>query len=141
MESQGTRYGYAVRIEPGEEIIATLAEFAGRVGVRAGEISGIGAGADFELGFFVPATREYVRRTFPGDYEITSLMGNLSELEGRPYPHCHVVIGGQDFVAWTGHLFRGVVTITCEVQIVTDPGVIRRISRPDLGVNPISLGG
>src|SRR5215471_3267031 len=103
MESQGTRYGYAVRIEPGEEIIATLAEFAARVGVRAGEISGIGAGKDFELGFFVPSTRQYIRRTFHEDCEITCLMGNFSELEGKPYPHCHIVIGGEDFVPWTGH--------------------------------------
>lgn len=141
MESQGTRYGYAVKIERGEEIIATLSEFAARVGIRAGALSGLGAAGDLELGYFVRPTKQYVRRTFDREYEIGALIGNFSELEGRPYPHCHVVIGGDDFVAYTGHLFRGVVTVTCEVQIVTDPGVLRRVTRPDLGFNPLSLGG
>jgi predicted DNA-binding protein with PD1-like motif len=40
-------------------------------------------------------------------------------------------------VAYTGHLFRGVVTVTCELQVVTDPGVLARSARPDLGFNPL----
>lgn len=139
MQSQRTAYGWAVKIEPGEEIVTSLTAFAARHGVRAGLLSGLGAVGEAELGFFIPSTHEYVRRVFPGDHEIGSLTGNFSELEGRPFPHCHVVIAGADFVAHTGHLFRGVVTVTCEVQIVTDPGVMRRVTRPDLGFNPLEL--
>ena len=139
MQSQRTVYGWALKIEPGEEIITCLSAFAARRGVRAGLISGLGAVGETELGFFIPSTHEYVRRVFTGDHEIGSLTGNFSELEGRPFPHCHVVIAGVDFVAYTGHLFRGVVTVTCEVQIVTDPRVLRRVSRPDLGFNPLEL--
>ena len=140
MESQGTRYGYVVRIDRGEEIIATLRSFAETAGLRAGLISGLGAAADLELGYFVRTTGQYVTRSIPGECEIGSLTGNFSELEGRPFPHCHVVIAGEDFIAHTGHLFKGVVTVTCEVQIVTDPGVVRRVKRPDLGFNPLDLG-
>ena len=140
MESQGTRYGHALKIERGEEIIATLGEFAARAGVRSGALSGIGVAADLELGFFDPARREYVRRVFDQDHEIVGLMGNISEFEGRPYPHCHIVISGPDFIAHAGHLFRGRVTVTCEIQIVTDPGVLRRLPSPELGINEMSLG-
>ena len=84
-------------------------------------------------------TGAYVRRTFVGEHEIGMLTGNFSELDGVPFPHCHVVIAGEDFVAYTGHLFRGVVTVTCEIQIITDPRVFRRIRRPDLGFNPLVL--
>ena len=139
MQSQRTEYGWALKVESGEEIVAALRAFAGARRVRAGLISGIGAVGETELGFFVPATREYVRRVFTGDHEIGVLTGNFSELEGQPFPHCHVVIAGEDFVAHAGHLFRGVVTVTCEVQIVTDPGVLRRIPRLDLGFNPLEL--
>ncbi len=140
MEFQGTRYGYALKIEPGEEIVATLQAFAAAHRIRAGFISGLGAVGETELGFFIPATRDYARRVFTGDHEIGSLTGNLSELDGQPFPHCHIVIAGEDFVAHTGHLFRGVVTVTCEVQIITDPGVLRRLRRADLGFNPLVLG-
>lgn len=139
MQSQRTAYGWAVKIEPGEEIITRLTSFGVRHGVTAGIILGLGAVGETELGFFVPATREYVRRVFTGDHEIGALTGNFSRLEGRPFPHCHVVIAGPDFVAHTGHLFRGVVTVTCEVQIITDSRVLVRLVRRDLGFNPLDL--
>ncbi len=137
MRYQRTRYGYAVRIDTGEEIVASLTEFAKREGVRAGLISGLGAVGEVELGFFVRATGQYLRRTFTGEHEIGSLTGNFSELDGEPFPHCHILIAGEDLVGHTGHLFRGVVTVTCEVQVVSDAGVLRRTRRPDLGFNPL----
>lgn len=141
MQSRRTRYGYALRIDSGEEIVATLKAFAIAHDVRAGLISGLGAVGETDLGFFVRTSGEYVTRTFSGEHEIGVLTGNFSELEGEPFPHCHAVIAGEDFVAHTGHLFRGIVSVTCEVQVVTDPEALRRVRRPDLGFNPLELGG
>ena len=141
MQHQRTRYGYALKLENGEEIVGSLARFAADQSVRAGMISGLGAVGDTELGFFVRSTGEYVRRTFTGEHEIGALTGNFSDLDGKPFPHCHVMIAGDDFVAHTGHLFSGVVTVTCEIQIVSDPGILRRLSRPELGFHPLDLKG
>lgn len=141
MQHQPTRYGYALRLDQGEEIFQSLAAFAADRGVRSGMISGLGAVGETELGFFVRATRSYVRRRFTGEYEIGSLVGNLSELDGRPFPHCHLMIAGQDFVAHAGHLFSAIVSVTAEIQIVSDPGVLRRVLQPERGFNPLELGG
>jgi predicted DNA-binding protein with PD1-like motif len=140
MRLQRTRYGYVLRLDPGEEIVAALRSFAAAQNVRSGLISGLGAVGETELGFFVRGTGQYVTRTFSGEHEIGSLTGNFSELDGEAFPHCHIVIAGEDFVAHTGHLFRGVVTVTCEVQVITDPDALRRARRPDLGFNPIEPG-
>jgi predicted DNA-binding protein with PD1-like motif len=126
-----------VRLEIGEEIIGSLTEYARRAGVRCGGLTGIGACAEAELGFFHPERREYSRRAFPGDHEIVALTGNFSELDGGPFPHCHIVLGDAAFACHAGHLFRAVVTVTAEIQVVTDPGVLRRARRPDLGFNPL----
>jgi predicted DNA-binding protein with PD1-like motif len=139
MERQRTRYGYVLRLERGEEILETLNQFAASENIRTGLVSAIGAAEAIELGFFILGTREYVRRVFEGEYEIAPLAGNFSELDGAPFLHAHVTISGADFAAYAGHLFRGVVTATCEVQVVTDPGVTLRTRRPDLGFNPIRL--
>jgi len=136
---QSTRYGFVVRLDPGEEIVDSLRAFALARGIRAGALSGIGAAGPCELGYFIPGTHEYVRREFPGEYEIGSLTGNWSEFDGEPFPHCHAVLGGDDFVAYTGHLFRAIVTVTCEIHVITDPGIVRRTRRPDLGFNPLDL--
>ncbi len=139
MQQQKTTYGWALRIDSGEDVWESLRAFGEREGVRAGLISGLGAVGECELGFFRRSDGVYVRRTFTGEHEIGVLTGNFSELDGRPFPHCHIVIAGEDFVAHTGHLFRAVVTVTCEVQVVTAPGVLRRATRPDLGFNPLEL--
>ncbi len=140
MQSRRTAYGYALRLDPGEDIIASLKAFAADHGVRAGLISALGAVGETELGFFDQASRRYLTRTFTGEHEIGALTGNFSELDGQPHPHCHIVIAGTDFVAHTGHLFRGIVSLTCEVQVVTDPGALRRVRRDDLGINTWDLG-
>jgi hypothetical protein len=140
VEYQRTRYGYALRLDSGEDVVLSIASFAEKEGVRAALLSGLGSVGDPELGYFVRATRNYVRRRFAGEWEIGSITGNLSELDGRPFPHCHVVIGDADFTSHTGHLFAGRVTVTCEIQVVTDPGVLRRARREDLGFNPLELG-
>jgi len=126
-----------MRLDAGEEIVGSLAAFAAERGIRAGAFSGIGAAGDLELGYFIRGTGTYVRRAFEGEYEIGALTGNFSELDGRPFPHCHVVLGDDAFAAYTGHLFRGTVTVTCEIHVVTDPDTLRRVPRPDLGFNPL----
>jgi predicted DNA-binding protein with PD1-like motif len=138
MEHRRTRYGYVLRLDAGEEVIAALKDFAARENVKAGMISGIGAVGDVELGYFVRATRDYVRRRLAGDWEILSLTGNFSDLEGEAFPHCHVTLGGEDFATQGGHLFSGSVTVTCEIQVFTDPDPIRRLRRPDLGFHPLA---
>lgn len=141
MQTQRTSYGWLLRVDHGEELFETLRAFATREGVRGGAISGIGAVGEAELGFFVREAKRYDRRTFRGEYEVLSLLGNFSLLDGEPYPHCHVILAGADFVAFGGHLFRGVVTVTCEVHVVTSPEAIVRESRPELGFNPLAPRG
>lgn len=138
MEAQRTTYGWVLRLDRGEEIVESVAAFAAREGIRAAGVTGLGAVGETELGFFHPDSRSYDHQRFGGDHELGSLTGNVSELDGRPFPHLHAVIAGADFVAHSGHLFRGVVSVTCEIQLVTDPGVLVRASRPDLGWNPLA---
>lgn len=141
MKSQRTGYGWLVRLDAGEEIITSLSTWAEAHGVQGGAISGIGAVGEAELGFFWRDRKEYERRTFTGEHEILSLLGNFSLLEGRPFPHCHLILAGPDFVPYGGHLFRGVVTVTCEVHVVVSETAIVRASRPDLGFHPLEPAG
>src|SRR5258708_38205447 len=103
MQSQRTSYGWVLRIDAGEELVETLRAFAVEHDVRAGTLSGIGAVGEVELGFFLRESRSYVRRSFRGEHEILSLLGNFSVLDGEPYPHCHLALADRDFVAYGGH--------------------------------------
>ncbi len=139
MQERRTSYGWALRVDPGEDLWESLRSFAEREGVRSGAIVGLGSLRECELGFFVGESGTYARRTFTGEFELVALTGNFSELEGRPFPHCHASVSGPDFAVFGGHLFRAVVGLTCEVQVVCGPDVLRRVVRPDLGFNPLDL--
>ena len=141
MQHQRTDQGWLLRLDAGEEIIASLQAFATAHGIVGGVITGIGAVGETELGFFVRESRSYIRRTFTGDHEILSLLGNFSMLDGAPFPHCHLILCGEDFTAHGGHLFKGLVTVTCEIHILTASRTIVRTPRPDLGFHPLAPDG
>lgn len=140
MRSMRTRDGWVLRFDAGEELYEGLREFAREQGIRGGSFTGIGAVGEAELGFFHRTTRSYDRRVFEGEHEMLALIGNISVLEGEPFPHAHLTIAGPDFVAYGGHLFRAVVTVTAEVTLQVSPEPVPRTSRPDLGFHPLTLG-
>lgn len=111
--------GYVVRAEIGEEIQEALRQFAQTVGLKGAFYSGIGTLTQVELAFFRSDTKHYDRRFFDGDYGLISLTGNLSVCEeGIPILHTHACLGDRLFNTYSGHLVRGVVSITAEIIVV-----------------------
>jgi predicted DNA-binding protein with PD1-like motif len=106
--------GYLIRLERGEEVQATLTQFLAAKGLRAGMITGLGGVGDAELGFYDLAHKVYLRKTIPGNLELVSYMGNITQVDGKPFIHAHAVVSGPDFQAYSGHFFSARVTITGE---------------------------
>lgn len=117
---------WQLKFEPGEEVVATLSAFLRRKRIRSAALTGIGAAEDVVLGCFIPKTRKYRKRTFPGDSEIAALCGNTAWRDGEPACHIHAVVATPGFATRAGHLFAATVTVTCEVSLW--PGV-RRLER------------
>ncbi len=118
--------GVLVVLEQGEKIVDSLLRVVEQKHIRSGFIQGIGAGKDFTLGYYDLESKEYVKKDFPGEYEITSLMGNVGILNNRPILHLHITLSDSQFRAWGGHLFEGTITGTLEVFIFRDSGRIIR---------------
>jgi len=131
MDYCSTDRGYTLRLDRGEEIVETLGRFLEEQGVGAGSLTGIGAVDEAELGLFSMKTKEYKRRAFEGEYEIVALTGNVSVLDGRPFCHLHVLLSDEDYRVIGGHLFRGRVAVTCEIDLCVHPEPLRR-SRDEL---------
>jgi predicted DNA-binding protein with PD1-like motif len=124
---------YALVLLQGEEIINSLTKFARTHNVSSGRIFGIGAVKDVELGFFNQDKREYVIKKLNGEAALLSLQGNFSLKEGEIFPHCHVLLGDEEFHGIGGHLFRASISVTGEFHIVSYPESITR--KFDPGVN------
>jgi predicted DNA-binding protein with PD1-like motif len=109
---------WVLRLLRDEEIIATLAAWAGSAAIGSGTVSGLGAMRDVTLGYYDESTREYAKREHPGPVEILSLSGGIAALDGKPYIHIHAAVSDRDGRAFGGHLFRGTVTATGEIYVL-----------------------
>lgn len=115
-----------VRLEVGEEVVASLAEIAEREGVTFAEVSGIGAVDEFCVSVFDVKAKKYFDNDFREPLEIVSMSGTVTEQNGKPYLHLHASAGRADGSVVGGHLKRAVVSATCEIVLHT---VYGRVSR------------
>ncbi|MFB0509445.1 MAG: PPC domain-containing DNA-binding protein [bacterium] len=130
---------YVLRLEKGEEIVKMLSEFVKTKKVKGAFVLGIGAGKEFTLGCFDPEKKAYIRRFFPGEWEIANLLGNISWLEQEPILHIHLVIGSSNFNTFSGHLFSGTVTATCELFVIPLDTKLKRYRDSLIGLNLLEL--
>jgi len=138
MLSIRTATGYLVRLDPGEEVRASLTTFLEREGVGGATISGIGAVRDATLGYYDGTRGEYLRRELAGDHEVCSFSGNLAWVEGKPFLHAHVVLSGADFATVGGHLFEATIAATGEFWVTTLGARVERTLDQARGLKLIS---
>lgn len=131
------RFGNTVigRVEKGRELMESIKRFCELTGVKCGCISGIGAAEKVELGIYEASSKDYVKTTVEGDYEITSLNGNVTVMDGEVYLHVHVNLTDKDFKSTGGHLYSAVISATCELVINVIDGTVERFGDGKTGLN------
>lgn len=123
------------RIDRGEEIQEQLHVIAEREGIRLASVSGLGAVNDFTVGVFKTDRKQYDSNTFTGYFEIVSLTGTITTMDGQYYAHLHMSCGDEQGHVFGGHLNRAVVSATCEVVIRILEGTVERRFDGDIGLN------
>lgn len=108
---------YVVSIDNHQEISAAIAKFCEDQNIKAGEVYGIGAVSEATLRFLDPATKKYVDKTFSEQMEISSLVGNISEKDGKVYLHLHANFGRSDYSVIGGHLLSATLNGACEIVV------------------------
>ncbi len=138
-ESAGQRT-FAVILETGEEIVASLQRFAEGERIFATQITAIGALSDVVLLYFDWQKKEYLRIPVREQVEVVSLMGDIAEAsEGKPALHLHMVVGKRDGTALAGHLGEAHVRPTLEAIITESPAHLRKAKDPESGLALIRL--
>lgn len=135
MEAKAAGKHWIVRIDKGEEIVATLERFCRDKAIRLGTVSGIGATNRATIGLFKTRTKEYFRKELVGDHEITNLAGNISRMNDEVYLHLHVNLSDSNYHTFGGHLNSAVVSATCEVAIHVLDGEVGREFSEEIGLN------
>jgi predicted DNA-binding protein with PD1-like motif len=130
---------WIIRIEKGEELVATLVRFCEEQHIQLGSITGIGATNQVKIGWFDIRTKEYLTKNMTSDFEITSLTGNISIKKDKILPHLHITLADSNFQVLGGHLFEAIISLTCEVILEEMIGNVNRELDPDTGLYLLNL--
>lgn len=125
-----------VRQDKGDEIISSLTELFAESfeegGPFFGTVEGIGGCDLVEIGIFDPVAKTYVVHKREGMLELVSLIGNLTEKDGKPFFHLHAVFAYNDEngkpQTLSGHLLKARIGLTAEIVVTA---IDTRVSRQD----------
>ena len=124
-----------VRLDPGEDILEEVRAVSLAEGIRLASVQGLGAVDDFTVGVFDPVEKTYQANQFQGRYEIVSLTGTVSTMNGEYYCHLHMSAGDDQGRVAGGHLNRARISATGELVITILPGSVDRAFNEKVGLN------
>jgi uncharacterized protein len=128
-----------VRIDKGEELVENLKNICKELHIMLGSISGIGATDKVTVGLMNTKTKKYQSKEFTGDHEITSLLGNITTMNGEVYLHLHITLGNVEHKTIGGHLTSAVISATFEGIINIIDGQVTREYSDEVGLNLLKL--
>lgn len=135
MEYKKFETAYVVRLDPGDEICGSLLAIAKQENITLASISGIGAVNKIDIGVFDTTNKTYHSNQFEGTFEIVSLLGTLTQMNGEPYLHAHMSVGDMQGNMLGGHLTSAVVSATAEIALHLIPGTVDREFNRRIGLN------
>lgn len=125
---------YAIRLEKGEEIIATLSAFCRQNDISSGYFTAIGSIENPTLAHYMVSTKQYTEKKLEGIYEITSQIGNIAIFENNPLIHTHASLSNDHMQAFGGHVVSATVSATLEVFLTVYEGELGKKMSDEIGL-------
>ncbi len=131
------RFGKTIvmRIDKGEEVLTQLKAMALKEDIKLASVRALGATNDFTVGVFKVEEKKYYANHFTGDFEIVSLTGTISTMNGEYYAHLHMSAGDEQGRVFGGHLNEAIISATCEMVVEVIDGQVERAHDADVGLN------
>lgn len=121
-------------LKKGDKFKDSLQEFLRRNRVNSGFFFGLGAISRPELAFYDLAKKKYIKKKFPGLFEILNITGNVAQSGEGVVVHAHVVLGDEKFRTIGGHLVDAVIGGTLELNLI-ESGLMERKFDDETGLN------
>lgn len=135
------RFGNQIvaRIDKGEEILDKIKEIALSENIKLATVTALGATNNFTVGVYKTDEKKYYSNEFSGNFEIVSLTGTISTMNGEFYTHIHMSAGNENGEVFGGHLNKAIVSATCEMIIGVIDGEVDRYYDEEIGLNLFKL--
>lgn len=131
-----------VRIDPGEPLVATVADIAGEVPFRLAAItSGVGMIHGVRLGFFDAGVDDYRSTEISGVHDVSLITGSVVPRNGEPAVHVHAVFNDDTFTTRSGHVIEAYCHITMELFLCIGSLAVERVKTAGLPATRIVRAG
>jgi len=117
MEVRQSGQNYLVYVQKDEPVMETLTSICKKYEIVNGQISGIGAVKDIEIGAYDLDSKIYLRKQYTENHELISFQGNITLKDGDPFIHAHITISNHELHTLGGHLFEMKVAVVGEFII------------------------
>ncbi len=125
LSSNGQTKNYVFVFATGDEVRSGLTEFAQKYNVKAAHFTGIGDALSMKVGFFDYSLKMF--KVIPVDTaEVTSFIGNIATLNGKPAVHIHASAAISDGSVKGGHLLELYVGPTFEIFVTVEPTALNK---------------
>jgi predicted DNA-binding protein with PD1-like motif len=124
-------------LKAGAKIPDDIVAIAAKEKIATARVEAIGGVDRLRLAYFNRVTKKYEEHDFSEFFEVTSLLGNITQKEGRPFLHVHGNFGRKDLSVIGGHVMSADVFPILELVITpTKNRALRRFDE-ELGLNVI----
>jgi predicted DNA-binding protein with PD1-like motif len=121
-----TDFGFLLTLQPGDEVVRCLIQFARAQEVDAAFVTGIGSIAEAELGAGGGRERRHRRRIVAEPLEACSITGAVTLVDGEPFPHLHGTFARADHSLLAGRVYQAVCATSVELVVqVTNDALLR----------------
>ena len=126
---------YIVRLDRGEEIVASLTRLCEQEDILLGSVTALGAADHAVIGLYNVTEKQYHKTQLDEAMEITSLVGNITRKDGEVYLHLHINLCNEKMQVYGGHLNECRISATCEMVVRRLDGEVGRLQDPVTGLN------
>ncbi len=115
-----------LRVDRGEEVMAAITALCEKEKILLASIAGLGAADRLVMGLYDIETQRFSETVLEQPLEITSLIGSVTEMNGKPYLHVHVNAADAEGRAYGGHLKSVRISGTAEIFLTVVDGHVGR---------------
>jgi hypothetical protein len=124
---------------PDVEVLQALSDFAAEQQIASGRLQAIGSVSGATLAWWSETTKAIEKTTYDGQFELVSLLGNITSEGDCPRIHAHAILTGPSGIV-AGHTISLTPRASVEVSLTAFPTPVARNKNADFGLCIIDLG-
>ncbi|HUH82417.1 MAG TPA: DUF296 domain-containing protein [Nitrososphaerales archaeon] len=124
-------------LKAGAKVPDDIVAIAARERILTARVEAIGGVNDLRLAYFNHVSKKYEEHDFHEFLEVTSILGNITLKDRRPFLHIHGTFGRKDLSVLAGHVMAATVFPLLEVVVTPTKNRALRKFDQELGLNVI----